>query len=35
VPQTAGHHGSSTLLPEQSDSEAYWTAVAAFLKQFT
>jgi predicted alpha/beta hydrolase len=35
VPPTAGHHGSSALLPEQPDAEAYWTAVTAFLKQFT
>jgi predicted alpha/beta hydrolase len=34
VPQTAGHHGSSTLWPAQPDREAYWTAVTAFLKPF-
>lgn len=34
VPETAGHHGSSTLWPAQPDRDAYWTAVAAFLKPF-
>ena len=34
VPETAGHHGSSTLWPTQPDRDAYWTAVTAFLKPF-
>ncbi len=34
VPETAGHHGSSTLWPTQPDRDAYWTAVTAFLAQF-
>jgi dienelactone hydrolase len=34
VPDTAGHHGSSTLWPAQPDRDAYWTAVTTFLAQF-
>lgn len=34
TPETAGHHGSSTLWPSQPDRDAYWTAVTAFLKPF-
>jgi hypothetical protein len=34
VPETAGHHGSSTLWPTQPDRDAYWTAVTTFLAQF-
>jgi predicted alpha/beta hydrolase len=34
VPDTRGHHGSSALWPTQPDRDAYWTAVAAFLKPF-
>ncbi|HEY0252514.1 MAG TPA: dienelactone hydrolase family protein [Kofleriaceae bacterium] len=34
VPETDGHHGSSTLWPSQPDHDAYWTAVTAFLAPF-
>jgi dienelactone hydrolase len=34
VPTTEGHHGSSALWPTQPDNQAYWTALAGFLKRF-
>ena len=35
LPKTAGNHGSHALWSEFSDSDAYWTAVKSFLKQFS
>ncbi len=34
IPKTAGLHGSKALWNKQIDSEAYWKAVEAFLKDF-
>ncbi len=34
IPKTAGLHGSKALWEKQLDSEVYWEAVEAFLKDF-
>lgn len=33
IPETAGNHGAKALWKKQPDSETYWKAVEAFLKQ--